>query len=178
MVCIVKLLKSWDLLFELPEKKCLVVLFNVRYPVLVFNHQIVAARSKGLCLVIVPGLVYANAESTMWVWGATDVEQATTAIYPQCVNCSCDAFGSQHLFCDPRTGQCLCKGSFRGQNCNLCRSGYYGFPNCRACECNPAGIKPLPGRPLGDCSSSNTVSLYHCLILIFSEMEYILWSLL
>lgn len=80
MVCIVKLLKSWDLLFELPEKKCLVVLFNVRYPVLVFNHQIVAARSKGLCLVIVPGLVYANAESTMRVWGATDVEQATTAI--------------------------------------------------------------------------------------------------
>ena len=80
MVCIVKLLKSWDLLFELPEKKCLVVLCNVRYPVLVFNHQIVAALSKGLCLVIVPGLVYANAESTMRVWGATDVEQATTAI--------------------------------------------------------------------------------------------------
>ena len=94
--------------------------------------------------------------------------------YRQCVNCSCDPFGSQHQFCDPRTGQCLCKGSFRGQNCNLCRSGYYGFPNCRACECNPAGIKPLPGRPLGDCSSSNTVSLYHCLILIFSEMGYIL----
>lgn len=28
---------------------------------------IVAALSKGLCLVIVPGLVYANAESTMRV---------------------------------------------------------------------------------------------------------------
>lgn len=80
MVCIVKLLKSWDLLFELPEKKCLVIFCNVRYPVLVFNHQIVAALSKGLCLVIVPGLVYANAESTMRAWGATDVEQATTAI--------------------------------------------------------------------------------------------------
>ena len=55
---------------EITPYKCfsLVVLGNKSlYPVLVFNHQIVAALSKGLCLVTVPGLVYANAELTMWV---------------------------------------------------------------------------------------------------------------
>ena len=78
--------------------------------------------------------------------------------YPQCVKCACDLRGAAHQFCDPRTGQCTCKGSFRGINCNLCRSGFYGFPNCQACRCNPAGIRPIDGRPLGDCSLSNEVS--------------------
>lgn len=63
-----------------------------------------------------------------------------------------------HEFCDPSTGQCNCKGSFRGLNCNRCRSGYYGFPDCQACQCNPAGIKPLPDGQLVDCSLSNEVS--------------------
>ncbi|XP_068678125.1 laminin subunit alpha-like [Montipora foliosa] len=75
--------------------------------------------------------------------------------YPRCVKCACDLRGSQHQFCDPSSGQCTCKGSFRGLNCNLCRPGYYGFPDCQACRCDPAGIKPLPGFPLGDCSLSN-----------------------
>ena len=76
--------------------------------------------------------------------------------YPRCVPCSCDRQGSLGEYCQPDTGQCQCKENFSGTFCNYCKPGFYGFPNCEECGCDPAGVRPLPGRPLGDCSSSNT----------------------
>lgn len=80
--------------------------------------------------------------------------------YPTCIACTCDKEGSTSDYCNPVDGQCQCKENFSGIFCNRCKPGFYGFPNCRECSCNPAGVRPLPGRPLGDCSASNTVSVF------------------
>lgn len=37
-------------------------------------------------------------------------------------------------------GQCLCSSNFDGKNCNLCKEGYYNFPACEECNCDPAGV--------------------------------------
>lgn len=36
-------------------------------------------------------------------------------------------------------GECVCKHGFGGPSCTACAFGYYGYPNCRPCPCNPAG---------------------------------------
>ncbi|XP_041356954.1 laminin subunit alpha-2-like isoform X2 [Gigantopelta aegis] len=36
-------------------------------------------------------------------------------------------------------GDCVCKPGFGGPQCSQCAFGYYGYPNCRLCLCNPAG---------------------------------------
>lgn len=77
--------------------------------------------------------------------------------YPRCIACTCDRQGSLNDHCNPETGQCPCKENFSGTFCSRCKAGFYGFPDCQECGCDPAGVKPLPGIPLGDCSSSNTV---------------------
>ena len=36
-------------------------------------------------------------------------------------------------------GHCICKPGFGGRQCNRCAFGYYGYPYCKPCPCNPAG---------------------------------------
>ena len=35
-----------------------------------------------------------------------------------------------------------CLEGFEGDNCDRCSSGFYRFPNCRACNCITAGTDP------------------------------------
>ena len=70
--------------------------------------------------------------------------------------CACSNVGSLSTFCRSRDGQCQCRRNFQGQKCNECRIGFYDFPSCKACNCNPAGIKLLPGQTNG-CGSVNNV---------------------
>lgn len=54
-------------------------------------------------------------------------------------NCSCSSTGSLKQQCDPNTGHCDCKKGYEGEKCNSCSFGYYGYPNCRQCTCDPNG---------------------------------------
>ena len=72
--------------------------------------------------------------------------------------CACNSLGSLSMFCRSRDGQCQCRRKFQGQKCNECRIGFYDFPRCKACGCNPAGIKLLPGQTNG-CGSVNNVRI-------------------
>uniref|UniRef100_A0A0N4ZF07 Laminin subunit alpha-2 n=1 Tax=Parastrongyloides trichosuri TaxID=131310 RepID=A0A0N4ZF07_PARTI len=56
-----------------------------------------------------------------------------------CKLCNCDVVGSIDGKCDSLTGQCLCKAGYVGPNCNLCSNGYFNFPDCEPCNCNPNG---------------------------------------
>ncbi|XP_059055423.1 laminin subunit alpha [Achroia grisella] len=54
--------------------------------------------------------------------------------------CMCDIMGSTELECNTFGGQCPCKPNVIGRACTTCRTGYYGFPNCRPCHCSDAAI--------------------------------------
>lgn len=49
--------------------------------------------------------------------------------------CNCDYEGSTSFECDPFGGQCQCKPNIIGRQCDACRTGYYGFPDCKPCDC-------------------------------------------
>lgn len=49
--------------------------------------------------------------------------------------CSCDVEGSTSFECEKFGGQCHCKPNIIGRRCNLCKTGFFGFPNCRPCNC-------------------------------------------
>ncbi|KIH49843.1 laminin EGF-like protein [Ancylostoma duodenale] len=55
--------------------------------------------------------------------------------------CGCHPQGSEGaaLQCDPNSGQCLCRESVGGRQCDRCLAGFYGFPHCYGCRCNVAG---------------------------------------
>lgn len=58
--------------------------------------------------------------------------------------CQCNNIGSYSDVCDGRTGQCHCKPSFVGKNCDQCKESGLSFPNCEGnqkCECHPQGTK-------------------------------------
>lgn len=56
-----------------------------------------------------------------------------------CSLCKCDSGGSAKTQCDFVTGRCQCRKGFRGDRCDMCDFGYYGFPFCKSCECDPSG---------------------------------------
>ena len=61
--------------------------------------------------------------------------------YRGCQRCQCNRQGSVGGQCDQETGLCRCLEGFEGEHCDKCRPGYYNFPNCRACNCHPAGTE-------------------------------------
>lgn len=34
-----------------------------------------------------------------------------------------------------------CKNNIVGRQCDKCAPGFYGYPNCRPCDCNEAGTE-------------------------------------
>ena len=62
-----------------------------------------------------------------------------------CQPCNCNPFGSINQYCDPDSGQCLCKDHIDGLQCDRCMDGYWSFSEgCIPCDCNPTGAEPPP----------------------------------
>ena len=48
------------------------------------------------------------------------------------VECTCDTDGSSSQACDSTSGKCSCKSELIvGDNCDKCKTGYFGFPDCK-----------------------------------------------
>ncbi|XP_056106000.1 laminin subunit alpha-5 isoform X1 [Rhinichthys klamathensis goyatoka] len=56
-------------------------------------------------------------------------------------NCSRPGVTSLDISCDTHNGQCRCKNNIVGRQCDRCSPGFYGYPNCRPCDCNEAGTE-------------------------------------
>jgi len=56
------------------------------------------------------------------------IKMLKNVIYSEC---ECHSQGSAGNVCDPRTGQCRCRGNNVGINCDECKPGSFGFPACR-----------------------------------------------
>ncbi|XP_035736479.1 laminin subunit alpha-1-like [Vespa mandarinia] len=68
-----------------------------------------------------------------------------------CKPCAC-TLGSMRSQCDHR-GQCVCRIGYDGLRCEKCAKGYYGYPRCRPCGCNAAGILSCDGE-ICDCDEN------------------------
>lgn len=43
------------------------------------------------------------------------------------------------MSCDTE-GKCQCHENFDGLQCDQCKEGFYNFPRCEGCNCDPAGV--------------------------------------
>lgn len=59
-----------------------------------------------------------------------------------CSACDCNPIGSTSKFCDPISGQCVCKTNVADRKCDQCEDGYFDFESgCLPCTCNPLGTE-------------------------------------
>lgn len=56
------------------------------------------------------------------------------------LQCYCQYEGSTDLECEKFGGQCKCKHNVIGRTCNACKTGYYGYPDCKPCNCPSTAI--------------------------------------
>lgn len=54
--------------------------------------------------------------------------------------CQCNYFYSTGN-CEEGTGRCECRVEFTPPNCDSCSFGYFGYPECRPCECHLNGTR-------------------------------------
>lgn len=70
----------------------------------------------------------------------------TTEFNSGALPCQCDFQGSLSFECDPFGGQCPCKAGVIGRTCNRCQTGYFGFPDCKPCDCPSTALcDPVSG---------------------------------
>ncbi|KAK3929045.1 Laminin subunit alpha [Frankliniella fusca] len=81
------------------------------------NHFYIDPKTKGFCKEAVFSL--------------------TSAYNSGALKCNCDYLGSTDFECEKFGGQCPCKANVIGRRCTECRNGYYGFPDCKPCDCPP-----------------------------------------
>ncbi|XP_052396695.1 laminin subunit alpha-5-like [Carassius gibelio] len=56
-------------------------------------------------------------------------------------NCSAPGVASLEIGCDTHNGQCRCRNNIVGRQCDRCAPGFYGYPDCRPCDCSEAGTE-------------------------------------
>ena len=54
--------------------------------------------------------------------------------------CECDVFYSTGN-CAEGSGQCECRPEYLSPNCDQCSLGFYGYPQCRPCDCHVNGTR-------------------------------------
>ncbi|XP_026292152.1 laminin subunit alpha [Frankliniella occidentalis] len=84
------------------------------------NHFYIDPKTKGFCREAVFSL--------------------TSAYNSGALKCNCDYLGSTDFECAKFGGQCPCKANVIGRRCTECRNGYYGFPDCKPCDCPATAI--------------------------------------
>ncbi|XP_036862294.2 laminin subunit alpha-5 isoform X1 [Manis javanica] len=60
--------------------------------------------------------------------------------------CGCHEMGATGPTCEPFGGQCPCRAHVIGRDCSRCATGYWGFPNCRPCDCSGRLCEELTGQ--------------------------------
>ncbi|KAF6031918.1 LanA [Bugula neritina] len=74
----------------------------------------------------------------------SSIFSVTTEYNNGALSCDCDALGSESFQCSEFGGQCRCKPNVIGRTCTACAHNYYGFPDCKPCNC-PATCNAVTG---------------------------------
>ncbi|XP_044630418.2 laminin subunit alpha-3 isoform X1 [Equus asinus] len=76
--------------------------------------------------------------------------------------CDCNLEGVLPEICDAQ-GRCLCRPGVEGPRCDACRSGFYSFPICQACQCSALGSYQTPCNPeTGQCECRPGITGQRC----------------
>ncbi|XP_042095481.1 laminin subunit alpha-3 isoform X1 [Ovis aries] len=76
--------------------------------------------------------------------------------------CDCNLEGVLPEICDAQ-GRCLCRPGVGGARCDACRSGFYSFPICQACQCSALGSYQTPCSPVtGQCECRPGITGQQC----------------
>uniref|UniRef100_A0A8C9XZY6 Laminin subunit beta-1 n=1 Tax=Sander lucioperca TaxID=283035 RepID=A0A8C9XZY6_SANLU len=79
----------------------------------------------------------------------------------QTFSCQCDPQGSLSAVCEPSGGQCECVPGATGRQCSHCLPGFWGFPQCRPCQCN--GHSEYCHPQTGECQGCRDFTTgHHC----------------
>ncbi|XP_014209765.1 laminin subunit alpha isoform X2 [Copidosoma floridanum] len=81
-----------------------------------------------------------NSSETAGGFCRDSVFSLTTNYNNGALPCSCDIEGTRSFECEEFGGQCPCRANIIGRRCNICKTGYFGFPNCRPCNCPSTAI--------------------------------------
>lgn len=73
--------------------------------------------------------------------------------------CACDYYGSNSFECEQFGGQCQCKPFIIGRQCEACKTGYFGFPDCKPCDCPSTA---LCQKDTGECICPDRVTGEKC----------------
>ncbi|MGH0150303.1 UNVERIFIED_CONTAM: hypothetical protein FKN15_045804 [Acipenser sinensis] len=60
--------------------------------------------------------------------------------------CGCHEAGAVSTACDTFGGKCNCRPNVIGRDCSRCATGYWGFPNCRPCQCGTRLCNEVTGQ--------------------------------
>ena len=66
-------------------------------------------------------------------WPKSKQERKNFFLFFWLQDCGCSATGSVDRKCQ-RNGKCECKPNFRGDKCEECQKGFYGYPECKGSD--------------------------------------------
>ncbi|XP_060698913.1 laminin subunit beta-1a [Hemiscyllium ocellatum] len=89
----------------------------------------------------------------------------SSIIHEGALPCECDPQGSLSSVCNPNGGQCQCRSSVVGRNCDRCAPATYGFgpSGCRPCDCHLEGsVNEFCNPGTGQCRCKEGVYSRQC----------------
>lgn len=66
-------------------------------------------------------------------------------------DCNCDVRGTREGICDKSSGECLCREGYGGSRCDQCLPEYFGYPDCKPCNCSTSGSQGKICDASGNC---------------------------
>lgn len=78
------------------------------------------------------------------------------------LDCHCDLSGTVEGVCNKTNGKCICKEGYGDENCGVCLLGFYGFPDCKPCNCSKIGAQGTTCSASGKCSCLDNFSGRTC----------------
>ncbi|XP_041059562.1 laminin subunit beta-1a isoform X1 [Carcharodon carcharias] len=93
------------------------------------------------------------------------VSSISSIIHEGALPCRCDPQGSLSSVCNPSGGQCQCRSSVVGRNCDRCAPATYGFgpSGCRPCDCHKEGsVSEFCHHVTGQCRCNEGVFSRQC----------------
>ncbi|KAI5729364.1 hypothetical protein M8J76_001799 [Diaphorina citri] len=129
--------KNFVATFKEPNHKSVWLDYILLIPANEFNENIINelpySRAKEFIDVCGKNHFYLDNSTSEFCKKATF--SMTISFLHEALPCQCDIDGSKSFECEQFGGQCQCKPNVIGRRCEMCATGYYGFPDCHPCNC-------------------------------------------